>query len=74
MTLPENRTPEEVLLVWQAKCIIMAELGVSERESHAILRDRAMDLRMKKVDLANDILQAGQGNVRKALRWAEHGR
>ena len=63
------RSPEELLLFWQAKCILIAELGVSEHDAHNILRDQAMNLRMKKVDLANKILQAGPGNVRQALQW-----
>jgi response regulator NasT len=48
---------EDVKLVSQAKCLLIANQGMSEEEAHKYIEKQAMDQRLSRAEVAKEILQ-----------------
>lgn len=54
---------QEIKLVDRAKCILIESLNMSENEAHKYIEKQAMNNRLTKVDVANDILKTYDSKV-----------
>ena len=58
---PRERNPEEVALIKQAKEILMNRNHMTEEEAHRFIEKQAMDLRISKREIAENIIKTYKG-------------
>ena len=52
---------EELRLVTRAKCLLVQNLAMTEADAHRYIEKQAMDLRVPRVRVAEDILRTYEG-------------
>ncbi len=52
---------EDLRIVDRAKCVLIAYLGMSEQEAHKYIEKQAMDMRLPKREIAEEVLKTYEG-------------
>jgi len=52
---------EDIRIIDRAKCVLISRLNLSEEEAHRAIEKQAMDMRISKRTIAEDILKTYEG-------------